>query len=110
MDSIKSKLNGYWEYMRLNKEEVIVYLFLFIGIFSLFFNPVLGEFILGILSGLYFYFELVYFIQNAREMYQRSKIRYVVLMGLILSLLIFLPTFVITTVIVAAIRQLFSKN
>ena len=111
MDNTPSKMTNYWEYVKSNKEEVLVYLLLIIGILSLFFNPYFGELILGILTGLYFYSELVYLIQNARDMYRdKGRIRYIILMGLTLSLLIFLPVYVITTIVVAAIRQMFAKG
>lgn len=108
---IKQKTSKCCEYMKNNKQEVAIYVALFIGLLFLFINPLVGEFILGLLTGYYFFQELVFFIQNARFMLlEKGRVRYVILMGLLLALLLFAPVFFISTILITAIRLLFTKT
>lgn len=107
----KNKMDNVINYAKSNKEEVFVYFALALGILSLLLFPKIGEFILGALTGYYFSEELSRFIQGTRRLIQeQGRVRYAILVVILLALFLNSPTFFITGILMAAIKQFISAN
>lgn len=99
------------QYAKTNKEEVIVYALLAIGVLALIFFPKIGEFILGALTGYYFSNELSSFFQGARNIISSvGRLKYVILAVILFALFWAIPTFFLTGIVVAAVKQFIFAN
>lgn len=102
------KVEELCSYAKSNKEEIGVYIALGLGILFLFFAPFFGELILGLLVGFYFSKELAIFFQNTRSLLDmHGRMRYTVLIGVIIGLLLLVPVLFITSVLTASVKQFF---
>lgn len=69
-----------------NTKDTIAYIFLIVGFLLLFFEPLYGGTILGILFGLYFTAELVSFWKNSNDWIEEwGMVKTLVLAGILLS-------------------------
>jgi uncharacterized membrane protein len=105
------KVEFSFEYAKSNKEKVITYILLVLGLLLLFFNNMLGGLLIGVVAGYFFDSEIIYYIRNLNQIISgQEHIRYVVLTALVLGLLIAAPGIFIGAVIIAIFKQvLFGK-
>lgn len=98
------------EYTMKNKEDLITYILLAIGIIVLFFNPLIGGLILGIIVGYYFSAKIIDIISHGKKLYNSPKIETVVLAVALLGLLIVIPSFILGTLVIAAAKEGWGKG
>lgn len=106
------KIEFSFEYAKSHKEATITYILLVLGLLLLFFNNMLGGLLVGVVAGYCFDSEIIYYIRNLNQIINgQEHIRYVVLTGLLLGLLIAAPGIFIGAVIMAIFKQvLFGKS
>ena len=94
-----------------NTRDTIAYIFLIVGFLLLFFEPLYGGTILGILVGLYFTAELVGFWKNSQEWIDKwGMVKTLVLAGVLLSFFVSsigAAVIMIVTAIAVVIKHLF---
>lgn len=90
-----------------SKEQAIVYVLLLVGLILLFFIPLLGSLIIGMVVGYYFASEIIYYLRNLDKLGagREQRLRYIILATLVLAIFIAAPGFFIGAVVVAAFRQ-----
>jgi len=95
------------EYAKSNQEQLLAYSLLTIGLLILlFFNNLLGGFIIGIVAGYYFAKEIIYYIRNIGQITGgHDQLRYVILTAVLLGLFIAAPGIFIGAIIVAAFKN-----
>ncbi len=102
------KLDEMYDYAKYNKEQTVAYILLIIGILLIFFSPILGELLIGLVGGFYFSKEIISYIRNLGQIAGGpDHTRYVILTAILLGILIVAPGFFIGAVIAAAFRKLF---
>lgn len=105
------KVDEIYHYAKQNKEQTITYILLVLGLLILFFNNLIGGFIIGMVAGYYFAPEIVYYVRNIKQIFSGpDQLRYIVLSGLLLAFLIAAPGVFIGAVIVAALKQLLGER
>lgn len=106
-----NKVEQLCNYAKSNKEEIGVYTALALAILFLFFAPLLGELILGVIGGFYFAKELAQFFQNSRFLYDdHGRLRYTVIIGLLVGLFLMVPVFILAILLTASIKQFFFSS
>lgn len=103
-----SNLKGDIEnYMKTNREQIIIYILLALGLSLLLFaSSLLGALIIGMVAGYYFASEIIYFIRNLGQiMGGQDQLHYVVLATIALGLFIQAPGIFIGAIIVATFKQ-----
>lgn len=98
---------NFYLYAASNKEQIITYIVLILGLLILLFvNNLLGGLMIGMVTGYYFSSEIIYYIRNLSQIAGGQKqLRYVVLTALLLGLFIAAPGIFIGAAIVAAFKQ-----
>ncbi len=97
---------GFTESSRYSKEQVITYAALIIGLIILFFNGILGGFIVGLVVGYHFADEIMYYLRHLGALLRGANhLRMITLSGLGLAILIAIPSLVIGAVLVAVFKQ-----
>lgn len=100
-----------YTYVASNKEQTITYTLLALGIIFLFINSLLGGLIVGGIAGYYFSESVVYYIRNLNKLYDgNDQLRYIVLTGLIIGLIIAAPGIFIGAVVVAVFKEVLFKK
>lgn len=91
---------------RYSKAQVITYVALAIGLLILFFNGVLGGFIIGAVAGYHFADEIIYYIRHLPMMFRGpNHLRSLTLGALLLALFIAIPSLFIGAALVAVFKQ-----
>lgn len=105
------KVDEMYNYARENTMDTIAYVFLILGIILLFVNPLLGGFIVGVIAGIYFSQQIYDFIQSTRQIFEREeRTRYIILAGVLISLLLAAPGFFVGAILAVAVKQIILKN
>lgn len=95
-------------YFKNHYRDTIAYILLVLGIVLLFFAPVYGGVIVGLVAGIYFGDEVVDFITNWKmTINSYGMAKNLILTGLILAFLISAPAIFLGIAIAVAIKQLF---
>jgi hypothetical protein len=96
------------EYFKNHSREVIAYALLIIGILLLFFQPVIGGIIIGIVAGIYFADEIVAYIVDWRiGMDAHVVTKHLICAGVALAFFISAPAIFLGAAIAIGIKQLF---
>jgi hypothetical protein len=102
------KVDEMFDYTKSNKEQIITYTLLGLGIlFMLFmYGSMLGELLIGIVAGYHFTNEILYYLRNVSQLLPgQEKLRYIVLTAVLIALFIAAPGIFIGATIIAVIRQ-----
>jgi hypothetical protein len=101
----KDNLDGLYTYVQTNPRDVIAYILLILGIVLLFFQPIYGELIIGLVFGVYFSKEIVAIINNFEAFMEAQGLgRSIVATGTLFGIFILAPALFIGTAIVVLIR------
>lgn len=106
--------NGYpdnlLDYCKTNLRDMIAYALLIIGILILFFEPIVGGLLVGLVFGIYFGNEVIAYLTHWKEgiHYQRVA-KHIIIAGLAIAFFISAPAIFIGTAIAMAIKQLFNE-
>lgn len=88
-----------------NARDVVAYVLLALGIILLFFQPIYGGLLIGLVAGVYFSSEVLTIIRNIEGFIDREGVaRSLVLAGLLLGFLISAPAIFVGAAIVIAIK------
>jgi hypothetical protein len=92
-------------YAQSNPRDVVAYVLMILGIVLLFFQPIYGEFLIGLVFGMYFAKEIIHAINNYESFINENNLgRSIILCGALIALLIIAPAFFIGAAIVIALR------
>ncbi|WP_042279607.1 hypothetical protein [Candidatus Protochlamydia sp. R18] len=97
-----------FDFAKNNKEQMITYLLLGLGIVLMMFmyGSLLGELIIGMVVGYHFASEIVFYLQNVRHFFSnKEQLRSIVLTVILVALFIAAPGIFIGAAIIAAIQQ-----
>ncbi|WP_075883741.1 hypothetical protein [Candidatus Protochlamydia sp. W-9] len=97
-----------FDFAKNNKEQMITYLLLGLGIVLIMFmyGSLLGELIIGMVVGYHFASEIVSYLQNVRHFFSnKEQLRSIVLTVVLVALFIAAPGIFIGAAIIAAIQQ-----
>lgn len=98
---------SFFQYVTSNTRDTIAYVILIIGIILLFFHPVYGGLLVGIISGLYFSEEIVSILNSLNDIIENEGIvRSLILGGLTLSLFIAAPAIFIGAAIAIGVKKI----
>lgn len=103
------------DYFKNHSRETISYILLILGILLLFFEPIYGGLIVGIVAGIYFGEEVVNYIKNwkssinSRDGYTEVA-RHLIVAGLALAFFISAPAIFLGAAISIGIKQLFLQD
>lgn len=96
------------EYLKSHPREVIAYVLLILGIILLFFQPVIGGILVGLVAGIYFADDIIAYITDwkiGEDAYQFN--RHLVWAGVALAFFISAPAIFLGAAIAVGIKQLF---
>lgn len=111
-DPENRQINDLKDYFKNHFRETISYILLILGILLLFFDPVYGGLIVGIVAGIYFGDEIVEYIKNwkttidSQSQYSQMA-RHLIIAGLALAFFISAPAIFLGAAISIGIKQLF---
>src|SRR5262249_11880001 len=94
------------------REQLIVYLLLFIGLLLTFFGNILvGGLLIGMVAGYYFSGPIIYFVRNLNQIFKgQDQIHYLILAVLAIGLFLDAPGIFIGALVVAAFKHVISGN
>lgn len=106
-----AKSDDLFGFAKENTRDTVAYIFLIVGFLLLFFEPLYGGTILGILLGLYFTAELVSFWKNSHEWIEEwGMVKTLVLAGILLSFFVSsigAAVIIVVAAITVILKQLF---
>lgn len=92
-------------YFQPNPKDLIAYGLLIVGIILLFFSPIYGEILIGIVAGVYFSKEILSVVQDANAQIERIGLsRSLIIAGILLAFLISAPAIFIGAAVVVLLR------
>ncbi|MEI8365194.1 MAG: hypothetical protein WCF65_02140 [Parachlamydiaceae bacterium] len=102
------------DYFKSHMRETASYILLIVGILLLFFDPLYGGLIIGVVSGIYFGDDIVCYIKRWRKeacasCNNQQIAHHVICLGLALAFFIAAPAIYIGAAIAIAIQQLFAS-
>jgi hypothetical protein len=108
--SNSNRKDDFYTYATSNREHMIVYILLALGLLILLFvNNLLGGLMIGMVAGYYFAEDIVYYIRNLGQIVKgQDHLRYVISAALLLGLFIAAPGIFIGAIVVATFRQVIS--
>lgn len=96
------------DYFKAHTRETIAYVLLVIGIILLFFNPLYGGTLVGIVAGIYLSDEIVFFLKNCKKDFETHRVsQNLIYIGIIIAFFISAPAIFLGAAIAIAIKQLF---
>jgi hypothetical protein len=99
---------GFLDYAKTNTRDTIAYIILIVGVIMLFFEPFLGQLLIGIIAGLYFAVELDDLLKNGNTFIEEQGIVRSIILGVTaLAFLIAAPGIFIGAAIAILLRLLF---
>lgn len=107
-----SKNNGSWlDYLANNTRDVVAYVLLVIGIIMLFFQPLYGGLLIGLVAGIYFSREIIRFVKNCENMIEEEGVvRSIILCGTVLAFFISAPAIFIGAAVVVVLKLFLSSE
>lgn len=107
----KHKIDSISDYVKHHSRETITYVLLVLGIVLLFFQPLYGGTLVGIVTGIYFGDEIVNYLINWKGAIDAHGIaRNLILGGVAVAFFISAPAIFIGMAIAIGIKQLFVTN
>lgn len=97
------------DYVKNHARETISYILLLAGILLLFFNPIYGGLLVGIIGGIYFGDEIVNYVKSiSRNLQSTSFSKHLIILGVAVAFLICAPAIFIGAAISIGIQLLFN--
>lgn len=97
----------FYKYVSSNMRDTLAYVILIVGIVLLFFEPLYGGLLVGIVAGLYFSNEILWLIKSLNELIEeQGMVRSLVLGGLIISFFISAPAIFVGAAIAMAAKKI----
>lgn len=101
----EDKYGNLVNYAQGNPRDVVAYIMLLLGIILLFFQPLVGGLLIGLVAGVYFSKEMIALIKNFDEWVDRQGLgRSLVLGGIALAFFISAPAIFIGAAIILLVR------
>jgi len=101
------KLDGLVSYARDNVRDTVAYIVLIVGLILLFFQPLYGGMLIGLVVGLFFTSEINALFRNVNEIIAKEgMVRSLILGALILAVFISAPAILIGIAVAVALRLL----
>lgn len=92
-------------------KDLVAYIILILGIILLFFMPIYGGLLIGLVAGVYFSKEIVAILKNFNQFIEQQGVaRSLVIAGLLLAFLIVAPSIFIGAAIVVCLRWFVFSN
>lgn len=105
------KIEGLYSYAKSNTMDTFAYVFLIVGLVLLFFQPLYGGAIIGIVAGVYFSDEIAWVIRNANSFIEsQGVVRCLIIGGLVLAFFISAPTIFVFTAVTVGLKQLIAPQ
>lgn len=99
------------DYLKANVRETICYILLVLGILLIYFEPLYGGLLVGIVGGIYFGDEIMDFFKYWKDFLDKEGIaKCLVLTGLALAFFIAAPAIFVGIAIAIAIKQIFNST
>lgn len=104
----QNKVNDFYTYTISNKEPLITYILLILGLLILLFaHHLLGGLIIGMVAGYYFSSTIISNIRNLGQLMKgQDQVRYIVLASVLLGFFIAIPGIFIGAITVATFKQI----
>lgn len=97
-----------YEYLRGNTRDTIAYVLLVLGILLIYFEPIYGGLLVGIVAGIYFGEEIVKFIKDWKFFIDKEGIpRSLIVAGVIFAFFISAPAIFLGAFIALLVKQIF---
>lgn len=107
----KKDFHTFYEYAQNNLRDIIAYVLLVLGIILLFFVPIVGGLLIGLISGLYFSKEIITLMKELEDLVETQGLgRSIVLGTVILALFISAPAIFVGAAIMVAIRLFVTED
>lgn len=101
----KDKFQNILDYAKSNTRDVVSYILMILGILLLFFQPIYGGLIIGVIAGIYFSREIVEFFKNLDNVVERQGlVRSLIFGGTLLAFFISAPAIFVGLAVVVALR------
>jgi hypothetical protein len=105
------KINDVVDYIKANAKETICYILLIIGIILIFFDPFIGETLVGLIAGSYFGEEIIEAYRTRKDFVASEGIaRSLIFGGVVLAFIICAPGIFLGAIIAIGIKQLFHSK
>jgi len=99
------------DYFRLHTRETVAYILLILGIILLFFQPLIGGILVGIIAGIYFGDELVAYLTHWNDNVHTERVaKHLILIGVAIAFFISAPAIFLGIAIAIIIKQLFISS
>lgn len=109
-NKFEDKIENFVDYAKQNKWDTAAHLVLVLGLILMFFIPLFGSILVGLITGLYFSKEIVEAFKNRKQLiYEAGTVRSLVFVGTVVAFLIAAPGVFIGAALVSAIKE-FSSN
>jgi hypothetical protein len=100
--------NDLLNYFKVHMRETITYILLVLGIVFLFFDPLYGGLLVGLIAGIYFGDEMINYIKSWSSATDSKKVaRNLIVAGVALAFFISAPAIFLGAAIAIAVKQLF---
>lgn len=109
LDSLTKKENieSLVGYAKSNTRDTIAYILMILGLVILFFHPIYGGLLIGIITGFYFSSEILAIVKNLNDFIeQQGMVRSLILGGAALGFFILAPGIYIGIAVIIGIKQL----
>ena len=94
------------DYFNSSTREILAYAMLVIGVLLLFFHPLVGEFLIGVVAGAYFSKEINAMIKNYQNVVEdQGLVRSLILGGILLAFLVAAPGIFIGIAFIMILKQ-----
>lgn len=105
------QVNDLYRYARTNKEQMLTYILLAIGVILLFTHTPIGGLLIGLVTGYFFSDEIVFFGKNIRQFFEsQDYLRYLVMIVAGLALLVEAPGIIIGVIVAAAFTYIIGSR
>lgn len=107
----KEKMGDLYQYAKGNPRDIFAYALMIIGIILLFFQPIYGGLLIGLVVGSYFFKEITAFAKELESFVEREGfVRSLVLGSALLAFFISLPSIFIGAALVVGIKLFLGNN
>lgn len=105
------KKEGLIDFVKSNTRDTAAYVLLVIGMVFLFFEPLFGGILIGLVAGIYFSEEINFLLKNGNEFIEEQGIVRSIVLGITaLALFISAPGIFIGAALAIALKHLFGSN
>lgn len=99
------KVEHFYSYAKTNTRDIIAYVLLVTGLVLLFFQPVYGTALIGMIFGLYYAHEVVNYLRGVKEHFNsQERVKNLVALGTLLGILIVMPMLLVGAALIVALK------